>query len=241
MPQNHLRPHLGADHGVNLFSQVIFRVEVKRQKAQVRKNHLTMSAGCAFLVGVEIKQRLAIWDYAQKNRLTIDEFVTAKASSQKRLSQRRIKDLLLRLQPKDVLLVSELSRLGRSVGQIIFIVEKLIAKQVRLVAIKEGIDLAGALDLQTKVMITLFSLFAEIERDLISERTKEGVMAARAKGKMVGRPKGVLGKLKLDGKEEEIRLLLQKGVSKSAIAKILAVPDPTLRHFIKTRRLGETG
>lgn len=200
-----------------------------------------MSAGCAFLVGVEIKQRLAIWDYAQKNRLTIDEFVTAKASSQKRLSQRRIKDLLLRLQPKDVLLVSELSRLARSVGQIIFIVEKLIAKQVRLVAIKEGIDLAGALDLQTKVMITLFSLFAEIERDLISERTKEGVMAARAKGKMVGRPKGVLGKSKLDGKEEEIRLLLQKGVSKSAIAKILAVPDPTLRHFIKTRRLGETG
>ena len=92
-----------------------------------------------------------------------------------------------------------------------------------------------------KVMITLFSLFAEIERDLISERTKEGVMAARAKGKILGRPKGVLGKSRLDGKEEEIRLLLQKRVSKSAIARILEVPDPTLRHFIKTRRLGETG
>ena len=126
-----------------------------------------------------------------------------------------------------MLLVSELSRLGRSVGQIISIVEKLIAKSVRLVAIKEGIDLAGTADLQwsrrrkTKVMITLFSLFAEIERDLISERTKEGVMAARAKGKILGRPKGVLGKSRLDGKEEEIRLLLQKRVSKSAIARIL--------------------
>ena len=146
-----------------------------------------------------------------------------------------------------MLLVSELSRLGRSVGQIISIVEKLIAKSVRLVAIKEGIDLAGTADLQwsrrrkTKVMITLFSLFAEIERDLISERTKEGVRAARAKGKILGRPKGVLGKSRLDGKEEEIRLLLQKRVSKSAIARILEVPDPTLRHFIKTRRLGETG
>ena len=183
------------------------------------------------------QQRLAIWDYAQRNRLTIDEFVTAKASSQKSLSQRMIKDLLTKLQPTDVLLVSELSRLGRSVGQIIQIVEKLIAKQVRLVAIKEGIDLAGAADLQTKVMITLFSLFAEIERDLISERTKEGIAAARTKGKVVGRPKGVLGKSRLDGKEEEIRLLLQKGVSKSAIAKIIEVPDPTLRHFIKTRRL----
>ena len=87
-------------------------------------------------------------------------------------------------------------------------------------------------------MITLFSLFAEIERDLISERTKEGIVAAREKGKIVGRPKGVLGKSRLDGKEAEIGLLLQKGVSKSAIAKIIEVPDPTLRHFIKTRRLG---
>ncbi len=187
------------------------------------------------------QQRLAIWDYAQKNRLTIDEFITAKASSQKSMKRRGISDLLAILQPTDVLLVSELSRLGRSVGQIISIVEKLIAKSVRLVAIKEGIDLAGCADLQTKVMITLFSLFAEIERDLISERTKEGVMAARAKGKILGRPKGVLGKSRLDGKEEEIRLLLQKRVSKSAIARILEVPDPTLRHFIKTRRLGETG
>ena len=138
----------------------------------------------------------------------------------------------------EIIAVSELSRLGRSVSQIIFLIEKLIVKQVRLVAIKEGIDLLGKADLQTKVMITLFSLFAEIERDLISERTKEGVAKARAKGKIIGRPKGVLGKSRLDGKEQEIQLLLQKGVSKSAIAKILEVPDPTLRHFIKTRRLG---
>lgn len=184
------------------------------------------------------QQRLAIWDYAHTHRLSIDEFVSAKASSQKSLAQRRINDLLVRLQPADVLLVSELSRLGRSVSQIIFLIEKLIAKQVRLVAIKEGIDLLGKADLQTKVMITLFSLFAEIERDLISERTKEGIAKARAKGKIIGRPKGVLGKSRLDGKEQEIQLLLQKGVSKSAIAKILEVPDPTLRHFIKTRRLG---
>ena len=183
------------------------------------------------------QQRLAIWDYAQTHQLSIDEFVSAKASSQKNLAQRRINDLFVRLQPTDVLLVSELSRLGRSVGQIIFLIEKLIAKQVRLVAIKEGIDLLGKADLQTKVMITLFSLFAEIERDLISERTKEGLAAARAKGKIIGRPKGVLGKSRLDGKEKEIQLLLQKDVSKSAIARILEVPDPTLRHFIKSRRL----
>lgn len=183
------------------------------------------------------QQRLAVWEYAHQNRLTIDEFVTVKTSSSKSLTKRRIDWLLDQLQPNDVLLVSELSRLGRSVSQIIFVVEKLIQSQVRLIAIKEGIDLLGPADLQTKVMVTLFSLFAEIEHDLISERTKEGMAHARAKGKLIGRPKGVLGKSRLDGKEEEIRHLLKKDVSKSAIAKILEVSHATVRHFIKTRRL----
>jgi DNA invertase Pin-like site-specific DNA recombinase len=86
-------------------------------------------------------------------------------------------------------------------------------------------------------MVTMFGLFAEIERDLISERTKEGLAAARAKGKILGRPKGVLGKSKLDGKEEEIQLLLKKEVSWAAIAKIMGVSRTALRHFIKTRKL----
>ncbi len=83
----------------------------------------------------------------------------------------------------------------------------------------------------------MFSLFAEIERDLISERTKEGIAAARAKGKDIGRPKGALGKSKLDGKEEEIRQLLKKEVGITSIAKIVGVSRTALRHFIKTRKL----
>jgi len=75
-------------------------------------------------------------------------------------------------------------------------------------------------------MIALFGLFAEVERDLISERTREGIASARAKGRLLGRPKGVLGKSRLDGKEEEIRLLLQKQVSKASIAKIVGVTRP---------------
>jgi len=74
--------------------------------------------------------------------------------------------------------------------------------------------------MQTKVMIALFGLFAEVERDLISQRTKEGLAAARAKCRLLGRPKGALGKSKLDGKEEEIRMLLEKTVSKASIAEI---------------------
>jgi DNA invertase Pin-like site-specific DNA recombinase len=92
-------------------------------------------------------------------------------------------------------------------------------------------------DLQIKVMVALFGLFAEVERDLISERTREGLASARAKGRLLGRPKGVLGKSRLDGKEEEIRVLLQKQVSKASLAKIVGVTRPTIYPFIKTRRL----
>jgi DNA invertase Pin-like site-specific DNA recombinase len=157
-------------------------------------------------------------------------------SSRKNLRQRGISQLLEQLAPKDILLVSELSRLGRSVSQIILLVDCMIEKQIRFVAVKE-VDLEGSQDIQTKVTVTMFGLFAEILRDLISERTKEGLAAARAKGKIIGRPKGVLGKSKLDGKKDEIQLFLNKGVSKSAIAKIMDVSRTTLRHFIKTRKL----
>jgi DNA invertase Pin-like site-specific DNA recombinase len=135
-------------------------------------------------------------------------------------------------------LVSELSRLGRSVGQIIQLVDRLIKQRVRLIAIKENIQLNGTQDIQTKVLVTMLSLFAEIERDLIAERTKEGLAAARAKGRRPGRPKGVLGTSKLTGREAEIQTFLTKTVSKAAIAKILGVSRSTLHHFIQSRRLG---
>jgi DNA invertase Pin-like site-specific DNA recombinase len=182
-------------------------------------------------------QRLAILDYAHQHKMTIDEFISIQVSSRKTLKQRGILELLDSLEPKDILLVSELSRLGRSVGQIIQMVDYLVKNQIRLVAIKESIELSGKQDIPTKVMITMFSLFAEIERDLISERTREGIAAARARGKVIGRPKGALGKSKLDGKEEEIQLLLKKEVGITSIAKIMEVSRTALRHFIRTRKL----
>jgi len=145
--------------------------------------------------------------------------------------------LFKRLEPGDVLLVSELSRLGRSVGQIIQMIDYLIINQIKFVAIKESIELSGKQDIQTKVMVTMFSLFAEIERDLISERTKEGITVARTKGKTIGRPKNSIGKSKLDGKENEIRLLREKEVGITSITKIMEVSRTALRHFIRTRKL----
>ena len=182
-------------------------------------------------------QKLAILDYAQKQQLVVDRFVEIQVSSRKARQRESIDDLVHSLSVGDRLLVSELSRLGRSLGQVIQIVDTLVHRKIRFIAIKEGIELDGKQDLQTKVMVALFGLFAEVERDLISERTKEGMAAARAQGKMIGRPKGLPGKSKLDGKENDLRELMGKGLSISSIAKLLGVSRNALYHFIETRKI----
>ncbi len=181
-------------------------------------------------------QRLAILDYAQKNQLQIDQFIQVQSSSRKSMKERSIEQLFSAVQYGDLVLVSELSRLGRSVGQIIQLLDELIKLKVRFIAVKENIQLDGKQDIQTKMMVTMFGLFAEIERDLISERTREGLQNARDKGKSLGRPKGV-GKSKLDGKETEIKILLDKNIPKASIAKIMDVSRSNLLHFIKSRCL----
>ena len=185
-------------------------------------------------------QRLSILDYAHKQGIKIDDFIKLQVSSQKSVGKRRISELLEQMNHGDMLIVSELSRLGRSLGQIIQIVDELIKRKNKFIAVKENIVLTGngRQDMQTKVMIAMFGLFAEIERDLISERTKQGLAVAKAKGKLLGRPKGSLGKSKLDGREEEIKNLLLKTVSKSSIAKIMEISRTALYEFIKSRKLG---
>jgi DNA invertase Pin-like site-specific DNA recombinase len=183
-------------------------------------------------------QRLAILDFARQERIAIDEFIELSISSRRSPKERKLDLLLERLKPRDTLIVSELSRMGRSVGEIITTVDTLVKGTIRFFAIKEGLRLTGAQSLQTKVMVTLFGLFAEIERELISLRTKEALAAARAAGKKLGRPPGVLGKSKLDGREKEIRDLLALDVSKASIAKITGVDRATLYHFLSSRHLG---
>jgi DNA invertase Pin-like site-specific DNA recombinase len=183
-------------------------------------------------------QRLAILEFAQRERLAVDEFLEVNASSRRSLKARKVDLLLARLAPGDILIVSELSRLGHSVGEIITTVDTLVKQRIQLLAIKEGIRLNGIQDLHTRVMVTMFSLFADIERELISLRTREALAAARAAGKRLGRPRGTRGRSKLDGKEQEITRLLALDVSKASIAKITGVDRATLYHFMRSRSLG---
>ena len=182
-------------------------------------------------------QRLAILEYARKHDFRIDDFIEATASGQASEKRRRLDELTSILQRGDRLVVSELSRLGRSLGQIVAILDAFAKAGVAFVALKENICVEGRRDIQTKVMTMLFALFAEVERDLISERTREGLARARSSGRKLGRPKGSLGVSRLDGKEDEIRGFLELGVSKTAIAKITGVSRTALYSFMSTRGL----
>jgi DNA invertase Pin-like site-specific DNA recombinase len=179
-------------------------------------------------------QKLELHEYAHHHNLKINEFVEAEVSSRKSTGERKIDFLLSKLQKGDLLLVSELSRLGRSVGQVIQIIDSLIKNEVRFIAIKEVIKVDGKQDIQTKTMITLFGLFAEIERDLISERTKRGLIAAKNKGKLLGRPKGS-GKSKLDQFKLEIEALLKNGSTKTFVAKRYKTSLPNFYKWLKKK------
>ena len=181
-------------------------------------------------------QKLAILEFAHKEKIEIHHFVELSVSCRKSTKERKIDQLLEQLSGGDSLIVSELSRMGRSVGEIITTIDTLVRKDISFIAIKEGIRLNGEQSLQTKVMITMFGLFAEIERDLISERTKEGLARARAMGKLLGRPKGP-GKSRLDPYKKEIISLLKTGSSKTYLAKKYNVTPPTLYNWLKKNKI----
>ncbi|KJU83879.1 resolvase domain-containing protein [Candidatus Magnetobacterium bavaricum] len=181
-------------------------------------------------------QKLELHEYAYKHNIKIDEFFEIEVSSRKSTKERKIDKLLEYLQEGDLLIVSELSRLGRSVGQVIQIIDALIKASVKFIAVKESIRINGKQDIQTKTMITMFALFAEIERDLISERTKQGLIAAKEKGKMLGRPKGS-GTSKLDKFKPEIEALLNNGSTKSFIAKRYKTSLNNLYKWMKKHKI----
>jgi len=182
-------------------------------------------------------QKFEILEYAQKNNLKVDEFIEVEISSRKDVDKRRITELFDKLSGEDTLIVSELSRLGRSTVEVISMVNTLIERKVRFIAIKQNLVINGKNDIQTKVMITMFGLFSELERDLISNRTVEALKAKRASGITLGRPKGRLGVSKLDEKKSQIEELLNHRVSKSAIARMLGVSRTTLIEFIESRNI----
>lgn len=126
------------------------------------------------------------------------------------------------LNKNDIVIVSELSRLGRNLMEVMSILHTCMQKESKVYAIKEGYELGN--NISSKVLAFAFSLSAEIERNLISQRTKEAMARMKSEGLPVGRPKGALSReTKLTGKEDTIKELLSKKVAVSTIGRILGV------------------
>ena len=179
-------------------------------------------------------QRFEILKYANAKKLGNVEFVEETASGRKSWKNRKLGELVEKLQKGDVLIVAELSRLGRSMLEIMELLSILLRKGVELHIVKNNQVLKD--DLHSKVFAMAFSIAAEIERELISQRTKEALARKKAQGKHIGRPKGSYSS-RLEPYREQIEEFLSKGVSISSIAKIIGVPYATLYDYLKRRNL----
>ena len=119
------------------------------------------------------------------------------------------------------------------------IVNGLVEKKVRFIAVKQQIDIKGEQDSSSRIIASMFSLFAQLERDLISERTRHGLEARRAAGVKLGRPKGSTSKSRLDPHKEQVAFMLKHKAPLSYIARVYGVTWPTVANFIKTRKLDQ--
>ncbi|WP_456397680.1 recombinase family protein, partial [Desulfurobacterium sp.] len=172
--------------------------------------------------------------YANENKLGNVEIIEETVSGRKSWKDRELANLIETLKKGDILIVSELSRLGRSMLEIMELLSILLRKGVELHVVKNKQVLKD--DLQSKVFAMAFSIASEIERELISQRTKEALARAKANGKRLGRPRGP-GKSKFDKYQQNIVELRKKGGSVSSIAKILEVPYISLYSYIKRKGL----
>jgi DNA invertase Pin-like site-specific DNA recombinase len=181
-------------------------------------------------------QRFEINRFAEQNGITIDGFIEETITGTKNYDKRKLGSLLKKVNDGDLIICSELSRLGRSLYMIMNILSLCLSKNCKVWTIKDNYRLGD--DIQSKVLAFAFGLSAEIERDLISQRTKEALAARRAAGVILGRPKGrKSAKVKLSGKDNLINGLLNEGVSKSQIARILKVDRMTLYNYIVREKI----
>jgi DNA invertase Pin-like site-specific DNA recombinase len=182
-------------------------------------------------------QKQTILAFAQTQQVEIPRFIASNDLWRKEKRDTKVARLLELLQMGDTLVVSDLCCMGRSVGEIVIIVDTLVRRGIRFIAVNERIDTSLTSGADTPTIGSMFSHLAQIEKELISRRTKEGLAKARAKGKKLGRPKGSFSPSRLDRRRREIKKLLALSVSKASIAKITGVSQSALAHYIKSRKL----
>ena len=185
-------------------------------------------------------QRFEINNFCEHQKLSIDDWIEETISGMKNYTKRQLGNLLKKVNKGDIIICSELSRLGRNLFMIMEILNICMTKECRVWTIKDNYRLGD--DIQSKVLAFAFGLSAEIERNLISQRTKEALARKKAEGVILGRPRGrksFPNKYKLSGQEVLISELLKNGTSQRKIAKGCKVDRNTLARFIRIKELAE--
>ena len=181
-------------------------------------------------------QRFEIKEFCIRNNLKIDSWIEETISGTIDLKRRELGSLLSKIQKNDLIICSELSRLGRSLFMIMSILNILMEKGARIWTIKDNYRLGD--DIQSKVLAFAFGLSAEIERNLISQRTKEALERKKSEGIKLGRPQGRKNSTsKLDGAEIPISIMLLSGTSLNQMAKLFGTHRETVKKFISKKKL----
>jgi len=175
-------------------------------------------------------QRHELEVFARSNKLRINLWVSEIISSRLRLKERRLSQVLDKMQKGDILIATEISRLGRNMLEVMGILQYCLEKECQVWTLKENYRLGT--DIQSKVLAFAFSLAGEIERQLISQRTRESLKRLRDEGKHLGRPFGS-DYCKLQKNHKKIDELLRQNVSKAEIARILGCTWSTLHRYLK--------
>ena len=177
-------------------------------------------------------QRFEISRFAKLQGIKINKWIEETISSRKPLSKRKLGSLLAELKDGDILISTEISRLGRSLLEVMGILQNCLTKNCEVWTLKENYKLGS--DIQSKVLAFAFGLSAEIERQLISDRTKMSLDKLKSQGKHLGRPFGAKSKsLKLSKNTKKVKDLMAKGLPKAQIARLLGVDKLTLYRFLK--------
>ena len=181
-------------------------------------------------------QRFEIKRFAEEHDIHIDGWIEETISGTKNYDKRELGKLLNKVTRGDLIICAELSRLGRNLFMIMEILNICMTKECKVWTIKDNYRLGD--DIQSKVLAFAFGLSAEIERNLISQRTKEALARKKAEGVVLGRPKGRKSShTKLSQKEAVISELLRQGVSQAQIARIFKVNRNTVGKFIRDHQL----
>ncbi len=181
------------------------------------------------------KNRAAVLEFANKHAFGQVEFVSETASGKKNWRERKISEIVADLTAGDRIIVPELSRLGRSTLEVLEILKEAKEKGIIIHSVKENLELNGD-GMTSKIMAHILALVAELERDFISMRTKEGLKARKAQGATLGRPKGP-GKSKLDEHREAIIALLKTGVPKAKVARDYKTSKVNLYNWLEKNNL----